>query len=74
MRWRGAGVLTAPGDGRAAAAALEALLDDPERRAALGAAARARALARWDMAAILGALHEKFKTLASRDAAMVSAE
>jgi glycosyltransferase involved in cell wall biosynthesis len=38
----GAGVLVEPGDAAALADAVEALLDDPERRAALGSAGRAR--------------------------------
>jgi phosphatidylinositol alpha-mannosyltransferase len=40
-----AGVLFPTGDARGLASALTALLDDPQRRAALGAAARARAAA-----------------------------
>jgi phosphatidylinositol alpha-mannosyltransferase len=40
-----AGVLFPTGDARGLASALAALLDDPQRRAALGAAARARAAA-----------------------------
>ena len=44
-RRRSAGVLFPTGDARALAAELAALLDDPQRRAALGAAARARAAA-----------------------------
>lgn len=41
--WDGAAVFTHPGDAPALTAALEALLADPSRRAALGAAAAARA-------------------------------
>ena len=37
------GVLVPPGDAQALAAAVEALLADPDRRAKLGAAARSRA-------------------------------
>ncbi|MBS8228123.1 WcaI family glycosyltransferase [Vannielia litorea] len=70
----GAGVLTPPGDGKAAAAALEALLDDPTRRAELGKTARRRALERWDMDAILRNLHIEFEELTGRQAAPVSAE
>lgn len=43
-----AGVLVAPRAPRALAAALTGLIDDPQRRAALGAAARARALEHYD--------------------------
>ncbi|MDN3566080.1 glycosyltransferase family 4 protein [Paeniroseomonas aquatica] len=42
------GIATAPGDACALAAALAALAADPDRRAALGRAARAQAEARWD--------------------------
>ena len=42
------GIATAPGDPRALAAALAALAADPDRRTALGQAARAQAMARWD--------------------------
>ncbi len=43
-----AGVLVAPRDPRALADVLSGLIDDPQRRAALGAAARARALEHYD--------------------------
>lgn len=59
----GAGICTPPGDGAAAAAALDALLDDPETRATLGREARARALERWDMGAILDRLRHEFAVL-----------
>jgi glycosyltransferase involved in cell wall biosynthesis len=42
------GIATPPGDPAALAAALSALADDPARRAAMGAAARAQAERRWD--------------------------
>lgn len=52
----GCGEITPPGDADAFARALAALLDAPARAAALGLAARDRALDRWDGAAILGRL------------------
>jgi glycosyltransferase involved in cell wall biosynthesis len=42
------GIATAPGDTTALAAAISALVDDPARRAAMGAAGRALAERRWD--------------------------
>ena len=42
------GLATPPGDAEALAAAISALADDPARRAAMGAAARALAERRWD--------------------------
>lgn len=49
----GCGVLTEPGDARAFATAIAALLDDPARAAALGKAASQRARERWSRPAIL---------------------
>lgn len=49
----GCGVLTAPGDAAGFAAAIAALIDDPARAAALGAAARVRADERWSRDAII---------------------
>lgn len=60
----GAGLLVEPGDGAAAARALETLLDDRALRAALGKAARQRALERWDMGAIIDRLAAEFDRLA----------
>jgi glycosyltransferase involved in cell wall biosynthesis len=46
------GIATPPGDAAALAAALAMLAADPARRAALGRAARAQAIARWDRRAL----------------------
>lgn len=67
----GAGVVTPPGDGKAAARALETLLDNPEWRVELGKAARQRALDRWDMEAILEALHLEFGKMTGLDTTAV---
>jgi glycosyltransferase involved in cell wall biosynthesis len=45
-------VLVEPGDAEELAAAISALLDDPDRRAALGAAGRARALERYSWTSV----------------------
>jgi len=50
----GCGMIAPPDDGQAFADAILALLEHPDRRAALGAAARTKALAAWDRDAILG--------------------
>lgn len=47
------GVLVAPGDPEALAAALVALARDPDRRRALGARARRHAVEHWDRATVL---------------------
>jgi len=60
----GCGLAVAPDDGAAFAAAILDLLDDPGRRATLGAAARARALAEWDRDAILGRFEAELAALA----------
>jgi colanic acid biosynthesis glycosyl transferase WcaI len=49
----GCGIVVTPGDGAALAAAVEALADDPARRAELGKAALARARERWAKEAII---------------------
>jgi colanic acid biosynthesis glycosyl transferase WcaI len=61
----GAGVLTSPGDGKALAAAVLALAEDPARRGALGEGARARALADWDREAILARFEQALLSLAA---------
>ena len=49
----GCGAVSPPGDGPALAAAIEALVDDPARRAVLGEAASRRAAERWAKDAII---------------------
>lgn len=61
----GAGVLTPPGDAQAFASAITGLLDDPDRRAALGGQARTHAIERWDMKAIMSLLESQFEELVS---------
>jgi colanic acid biosynthesis glycosyl transferase WcaI len=51
----GAGVVVDPGDPAAFAVALAGLVADPGRRAQLGLAGRARAIANWDADGVLGA-------------------
>ncbi len=60
----GCGIVVPPGDGGALRSAVEALARDPQRRFALGRAARLRALAEWDRAAILAAFEERLIGLA----------
>jgi glycosyltransferase involved in cell wall biosynthesis len=57
-----AGVLVAPGDTDAFASALRAVVLDPDRRRALGAAARERAR-RFDVSGMVGAYAELFEEL-----------
>lgn len=59
----GAGIVTPPGDAAAMAGAIAALLDDTDRRHAMGQAARARALAAWDSTAILTGLEAQLCAL-----------
>lgn len=49
----GCGLVTPPGDAAALAAAIVALVDDPDRCARLGEAARQRAAERWEKSAIV---------------------
>lgn len=52
----GCGIVTPPGDAAAFAAAIEALIDDRERSARLGALGRSRAEERWSSAEIFARL------------------
>jgi glycosyltransferase involved in cell wall biosynthesis len=58
------GLLVAPQDAAALAQALEALLDDPARAAALGAAARATIAARYSAPVVLEQLSALYRRLA----------
>jgi glycosyltransferase involved in cell wall biosynthesis len=59
------GVLVPPGDVDALAAALEALVADPERRAALGSRGRERACERFDVERSVDRYHALFHELAA---------
>ena len=59
----GAGLLTPPHDARALADAIASLIDDPVRRAAMGAAGRRLAAARWDKREILEQFGRELRTL-----------
>jgi len=57
-------VLTEPGDAGAFAAAIAGLIDDPQARAKMGAAALARAHERWSRSAILDGFEREALQLA----------
>lgn len=59
----GCGASTPPGDAKALADAVASLLDDPERRTALGAAASERARQRWSKHAIIDRFIAEIETL-----------
>ena len=62
------GYLVAPGDAGALARAIEKVLDDPARAKRLGAAAREKALARFDLAANVATLRAWFEGRPGADA------
>lgn len=62
----GCGIVTAPGDADALAAAVEILLDDEPRRRTLGIAARRRADEHWSRRQIIGRVERAFAALVSR--------
>jgi colanic acid biosynthesis glycosyl transferase WcaI len=57
----GCGLVTEPGDPAAFAGAVERLLDDDDLRAALGAAARARAIGTWSKTTILTRFEQQLR-------------
>ena len=62
----GCGICTAPGDAQALADAVAALIDDPARAAALGAAGRIRAGERWALGPIITRLESALLALTQR--------
>ncbi len=60
----GCGIVTAPGDAAALAGAIESLVDNPTRAAALGREARTRAEQRWSDATIIGRFEAELSRLA----------
>ncbi len=63
----GCGVVTAPGDAAAFAQAIIDLIDDPERCATLGRAARTRAEDRWSQDRILERFEGQLRSLGEED-------
>jgi colanic acid biosynthesis glycosyl transferase WcaI len=59
----GCGINTPPADGAAMAQAIVQLVDDADRRHALGAAAQERAVERWSRSAIIAAAEQRMLTL-----------
>lgn len=62
----GVGAIVPPDNPEALAKALEELIAAPQHRAALGLAARERALERWDMNVILSRLKNQFENLSRK--------
>lgn len=62
----GCGINTPPGDTGALAKAIAALMDDAQRRADLGAAAKRRAAERWSQAAIIDRLDDRLRAAAGK--------
>lgn len=67
----GCGVVTPPGDAASLARTVCELIDDPERRQVLGAAARRRAHERWARERIIDRLENEL-LLICRDETMVT--
>jgi glycosyltransferase involved in cell wall biosynthesis len=64
----GAGMSTAPNDEGGLIESLAAVVDDPDRAASMGRAARAIAVERWDVSATSTAYLELYERLVSRSA------
>lgn len=61
------GLLVAPGDDAALAAAIGELLDDPERRAAMGAAARTRRRVEFDLSVMVASIEALYDRLLAKE-------